>query len=79
MKHFVTDLITRLSSRKFLASIGGFVVLVQQHRYPEAAGVIGAFIASEAGVDIAAARKGADTAVADVQKAAASFESNLKD
>lgn len=47
----MSDLLTRLTSRKFLAAIGAAVTLASQHQWAACAGVVVAYIGSEGYID----------------------------
>ena len=52
MKQFITDLVKRLSSRKFLLALGGAYVLYQNKQWGELVALLLGFIAAEGGADI---------------------------
>lgn len=64
----VADFVARYTSRKFVVAVGAAVALAQQGQYEAAAAVVGAFIFAEAGIDLVAARKSGDDALAVVRR-----------
>lgn len=72
MKKFLADLISRLSSRKFLITMGGITVFVTVTLPPEAyapiVALIGAYLASEGAGDVVQRYQNGKTATAKLEQ-----------